>query len=113
MGLERNFRQDVTHWPVTGTDGFGGFAFAEPILLRGRWEEKSEVFINQDNESVLSKAIVYVNSDVTNGDFVALGDFATEEVRVLDPTEVSAFRIRNYGKITDLSALQALRKLWL
>jgi len=105
----RHLNQDVTHWSVSGTDGYGGFTFATPTLLQGRWEEKQELFINQDAEEVLSNAICYLNTDVVAGDYVALGDETAEA----DPTAVEGFRVRSFGKITDLSALKALRKLWL
>lgn len=114
MGIVRNLRQDVTLWPIEGTDGFGGFMFGEPVLRKGRWEDKAELFINQDAEEVLSKSIVYMMDDVESGDYLALGDFASEEVLVLDPGTLSgAFRIRNFSKVTDLSALQSLVKAWL
>ena len=109
MSFVQSLKQDVTHWPVTGTDGYGGFTFGTPVLLKGRWEEKQELFINQDAEEALSQVICYLNTDITPGDFVALGDLTAE----LDPTATTGFRVRNYGKVTDLSALQSLRKLWL
>ena len=109
MGFAHKLLQEVTHWPITGSDGFGGFVFGAPVLLEGRWEEKSELFISEDNESVLSKAIVYLDSDVDNGDYVAQGDHTA----VADPLTVVSYRIRNYGKVTDLRNLIALRKLWL
>ena len=105
----RHLNQDVTHWGIAGTDGYGGFTFDTPVLFKGRWEEKQELFINQDAEEKLSNAICYLNDDVSVGDYVALGD----QSLINDPTTITAFRIQNYGKITDLSALKALRKLWL
>jgi hypothetical protein len=113
VGFARNLKQDVTHWPVTGTDGYGGFTFGAPVLLKGRWEDKQELFINQDSETVLSQAIAYFNTDLESGDYLALGDFAEIDVPILDPSALDAFRIRNYSKVTDLGALVALRKVWL
>ena len=112
MSALRNLNQDVTHWPVNGSDGFGGFLFDAPVKLRGRWEEKAELFITPTGEEVASQAVVYLMDDVTNGDFLALGDFSA----VNDPNDVPtgrAFRIRNYGKTTDLRNLNVLRKVWL
>jgi len=100
---------DVTHWPVTGSDGYGGFTFGTPILLSGRWEQKQELFINVDLEEVLSSAIVYLNTDLSIGDYVIEGD----ETATVDPTTLEAKRIRGLNKITDLRNVIALRKLWL
>lgn len=111
MNLLRNLRETVTHWPVTGTDGYGGFTFGSPILLKGRWEDKNELFITPDHEEVVSAAIVYLNTDIAAGDYLAQGDHAT--VPIANPITVAAKRIRNYGKSTDLRGLVALRKAWL
>jgi hypothetical protein len=107
----RNLREDVTHWPVTGSDGYGGFTFGTPIKLKGRWEEKQELFLTLDNEEEVSKAIVYLNADVAEGDYLGQGDQTTEA----DPTAstADAHRLRQYDKVTDLRALNALRKAWL
>lgn len=111
MGLgTRNLNQDVTHWPVSGSDGYGGFTFGTVALLRARWEERSELFIDFDLEEVASKAIAYIPIDVTNGDYMALGDHTT----TADPTTLpAASRVRNFGKVTDLAGLDVLRKVWL
>ena len=106
----RNLRENVTHWPVTGSDGYGGFTFGTPALLKGRWEDRNELFTNDDLEDEVSKAIVYLNSDVAAGDYIGQGDQTAET----DPTAstADAHRIRQYGKVTDLRALNALRKVW-
>jgi hypothetical protein len=111
MGFAKNLQQDVTHWPLTGSDGYGGFTYGTPIKLAGRWEEKQELFLTPDGEEKLSQAICYLNTDVSAGDYLALGDFATTPIA--DPTTTSGFRARNYSKVTDLRALNALRKVWL
>lgn len=111
MNLLRNLREQVTHWPLTGSDGYGGFTYGTPVLHKARWEDRNELFINADLEEVVSAAIVYLNTDVAAGDYLAQGDHAT--VPIADPVSVAAKRIRNYGKSTDLRGLVALRKAWL
>ena len=111
MNLLRNLRQQVTHWPLTGSDGYGGFTYGAPVLHKGRWEDKNELFITPDHEEVVSAAVVYLNTDVAAGDYLAEGDFAT--VPTANPVTVNGRRIRNYGKSTDLRGLVALRKAWL
>jgi len=109
-GLARKLKQDVTRWPLTGSDGFGGFTFGSPVKFKGRWEDKAELFLNLDNEEEVSNAICYLAGDITVGDYFALGDHTATAV----PTTLDvAFRSRNYGKSTDLRGLNALRKVWL
>jgi len=105
-------KQDVTHWPVTGSDGYSGFTFGPPIELKGRWEEKGEMFLTEENEEVVSKAVVYLGADVDVGDYLAEGKHALIPV----PTALSnprAYRVRQRAKITDLRNLQCLRKAYL
>jgi hypothetical protein len=111
MGFARNLKQNVTHWPLTGSDSYGGFTFGAPTLLQARWEDKQELFIDHNMETVLSNAIAYFDTDVSAGDYLALGDHATTPIA--DPTTIPGYRVRNYGKITDLKGLNALRKVWL
>ncbi len=113
MSLTQKLNHDITHWPVTGTDGFGGFGFGAPVELKGRWEDKSELFLDDNNEEVVSQAIAYFDVDLDLGDFLALGLHAL----IADPTTLTgtsrAYRIRQFNKITDLRNLNALRKAYL
>lgn len=111
MNIARKLRQTATHWPVTGSDGYGGHTYGTPVKVDCRWQDKNEMFLLPSNEEVVSQAIVYLNIDINTGDFLALGDHAT--VPVADPNTVDARRVRNYGKSTDLRAVVALRKAWL
>lgn len=104
----RHLRQDVTHWPVTGTDGFGGFTLAAPVLLAGRWEDKAEQFRTATEEEETSNSIVYLEVDVDIGDYLAEGDHTA----VANPTEVG-HRVRQRNRTTDLSNLTSLRKVFL
>ena len=108
----RGFQHDVTHWPVTGSDGFGGFLFGPPVLLKGRWEDKQILFIDVNGEEMLSSAIVYLGSDIDTGDYLGLGDY-TDPVVVNPTTLTTTFRIRQRDRTTDLRNVRALRKAYL
>ena len=111
MGMaKRHLRQDVTQWPVTGSDGFGGFTYGAPILLKGRWEDKTVLFLTLENEEVASNAIVYLSIDIAVGDWFGLGDLTATN----DPTVISAtYRSRQFHRSTDLRSLQSLSKVFL
>jgi len=108
--LTRNLREDVTHWPLTGTDGYGGFTYATPVKLKARWEDRAVLFVNANNEEVVSQAIVYLGVDISEGDYLGQGDLTATS----DPTTLSGtYRIRQRHKTTDLRNLLALRKAFL
>ncbi len=111
MTLEtRHLKEDVTHWPIAGSDGYGGFTFGTPVKLNGRWEGRKELFLAPDGEEAISRAVVYVSADVIEGDYLGLGDLTA----TADPTDIAnTYRIRNYMKQSDLRNLQSIRKAFL
>jgi hypothetical protein len=61
-------------------------------------------------EEITSSAVVYFDTDIPIGDYIALGDVD----HVLDPTLLhSAYRVRQFRKIPDLRAVQMERKAYL
>ena len=99
---------EITHWPIIGSNGFGGFTFDTPALIEGRWEERTVRFIGPSGEDLTSKAIAYVPSDIDVGDYLAEGDHtATADPTTLD----SAFRAEQFQRITDLRNMDAVRKV--
>jgi len=111
-GFSRHLKDSATHWPVTGSDGFGGFLFGAPVLLRARWEDKAELFLTDNKEEEVSKSVVYLEVDVSTGDYLSEGDHATTPVS--DPSSLTtAHRIRQHGRSTDLRSMQQLHKVYL
>lgn len=108
--VTRNLKEDVTHWPVTGSDGYGGFTFGAPMKVKARWEEKAVLFLNAENEEEVSEAIVFLGVDIAVGDYLGQGDLTV----TADPTTIAGpFRIRQRQKTTDLRNLESLRKAFL
>lgn len=96
--VDREHPQEITHWVVT-PDVYGGYSFAAPVKINGRWEERAELFRTIQGDEEISKAIVYVDTDVALSDYLALGDFtATSDPTTLDTTH----QVRQFDKIPDL-----------
>lgn len=109
MGQERHMKHTVTHWAVTGSDGFSGFTYAVPVTIQARWEEGGELFVTAEGEQATSRAVAYLASDVAIGDYLALGEH-TEE----NPADVEgAYRVLQYYKNTDLRNIRVERKAML
>ena len=114
MNITRNLKHDITHWRVTGSDGFGGSTFAAPVLLKGRWEDKVEQYRNRLNEEVVSHTIVYLLTDVETEDYLALGDYTTTaDPSTLNSSATVARTVEQQHRSTDLRNLVALRKVFL
>lgn len=106
----RNLKETLTLWANTGSDGFGGFTFAAPVTLNGRWEDLQVMFKTPENEEVVSSSVVYTGVDVAVGDYIAQTDLTATS----DPTTISdTWRIRQRAKVSDLRGLQMVRKAFL
>lgn len=101
-----HFIHNATIWRST-PDGMGGYSFSAPIKAACRWEERTELI--PGSETIVSKAIAYLNVDVTVEDYIYPGKTTSA-----DPTAVvGACRVAGYKKIPNLRNLETLRKAWL
>jgi len=97
----------LTWWSVTGGDGFGGDAFASPVVIDGRWEDRQETFYGAlDRRELISKAVVHVDRDIAVGDYLYQGESA-----LASPTTLSgALKVQRFDKVPDLRSLDAVRR---
>lgn len=110
MSIGSKLNQKLTYWVITGTDGFGGYTFGTPILVNGRWEEGQQKFISESGEESVSQAIVYLQDDVSVGDWLGEGDLTA----TLDPSTISGgFRVRGYSRVANLRNTENLRKAFI
>ena len=102
----RSLRQTATYWaPSTRPDGTGSEPdfykekeWSSPAELICKWEDKQELFRNDDGEEMRSKAMVYLDEDVLQGGYLYLGG-STES----DPKAVEgAYEIMSFEVISDL-----------
>ena len=108
--LASNLKHTITHWPVTGSDGYGGFTFGAPTVFIGRWEDRAEQYKDDMNEEHISRAIIYMSGDVNVGDYLANGNYCN----IAQPTDTAiSHRICQYHRTTDLRNLVSLRKVFL
>lgn len=101
------FKQDITWWAVT-PDGYGGFTFGAPSVVKGRWEEKTELFIDNAGVERRSRAIVYLAVQVSPEDYLYLGSSAAT-----NPTTLAAWQVKRSDKTPDLRSATNLNKAYL
>ncbi len=107
--ITRNLKQSITFWSSPTPDGFGGNTFAVRKVIKGRWEDKTVLFINEKGIEVRSNAIVYLKEDAALGDWLFLGSSTA-----VDPTTIDGAReVRNFEKIPTLRAKNFARKAML
>lgn len=104
----RNLNDTCTFWGVTA-DGYDGFTFSAPTIIKCRWEERGELFMNTQGEQEVSNAVVHLASDVSLGGYLYHGESVA-----LDPTSLSGtFRIKRFNKITALRSMGISRVAYL
>ncbi len=108
MRTKQHFKEKATHWVAT-PDGYGGFTYKAPKVLNCRWEERADQFKTPGGQQVVSRAVVYVESDVGIEDYLFLGVSS-----LADPAlEMGAQLVQQFEKTPDLRALDHLRKVYL
>lgn len=108
--ITRNLRQIVTYWSPGVPDGFGGITFGAPIQIKGRWEDRTDLFIDPQGKEVRSAARVYVVQDVALRGYLFLGTSTAA-----DPTveSVGALEIRDFRRTPNLLATEFERRVLL
>jgi hypothetical protein len=107
--LERNLKQDLVYWAPGTPDGFGGKTFITPVAILGRWEDRTNLFIDSNGNESRSSSRVYLKQDVVLEGYLFLGTSTAS-----DPLTVAgAKEIRDFRKIPDLAATSFERRVLL
>ncbi len=92
-----NLRESVTYWERSGVDNFGDPSFDAPVTIKSKWEDRTELFVDNDGREQRSKSVVYVDTDLLIGGYLFRGSSSAA-----DPLSVvGAFMIKDYRKISD------------
>lgn len=65
--------QPAVYWAPGTPDGYGGMSFGSPTAISVRWDEKTQLVINQTGQQVVSNAEIFVTSEKEVGGLIYLG----------------------------------------
>lgn len=107
--------QTAVYWAPSTLDGFGNVSFATPVEIAVRWENKTELFIDNQGKEQKSSAVVYPASAVLLEGYLYLGTLvALSPAEEADPKSVIAAKeIRGVAVSFNIKGTQALYKAWL
>lgn len=108
MDLTNVLRQQITWWPVT-RNAYNELVFAPPEPLGGRWEARTEEFINAEGQRTVSRAVALLSKDVSPGDYLAEGDYSESDPRNVE----GAYRVEAFQKVPDLRVTSFIRKAYM
>lgn len=108
VAYTRNMNQVATYWAPIVNDGFGGKGFAAPILIKCRWENKSNLAVTAQGKELVGIAIVYPDRVLANEGYLALGDQSAQA----NPRDVaSSNEIQFADNVPNLSGTLELNKV--
>lgn len=74
MDLAGKLNQTLLYWAPTLTNRYGNVGFADPIEIKGRWEDHAERIILPDNSVFVSTARMFLLCPVELRGYLWLGD---------------------------------------
>ena len=95
----------MTKWSAGSTDIYGNPTWSSPITLKCRWEDKQIKTKDFQGNDIISNSIVYVNEDLSFGDYIYLG------VSTASSPPAAAKEVRNFSKTPNINATSYERKV--
>ncbi len=119
--ITRMLKQTCVYWALateesaglSDYDDYGQPIITDPVEVECRWEDVNEEFIDAKGTRQLSKAKVYVESDVDVGGILMLGtkDDITDSTNIKE--NEGAYEIKRFDKLPTFKATEFLRTAWL
>jgi hypothetical protein len=100
--LKRAAVQTVVYWSSPVEDGYGGFTYADPVEIEGRWENVQEVVRSTDGSELLAQARCWVEQDVDEKGYLFLGTLNDLDSAGTPDNQEGAVRIIAFSKIPAL-----------
>jgi len=111
MNFELN--QTAVYWERLTPDGLGGWTWEDPVEIAVRWESIVEKYTDVNGVERRSQAKVFLEQDISEGDYLYLGDLDDITSGSLPGNTKGAFQVRRFDKIPDLAGTEFLRRAWL
>ena len=107
-------RQTLVYWANPVNDGYGGETFDDPVEVSGRCEYIEEKILTEKGEEAVSKAHVYVDQVVREGEYFYLGELTDLDSAPVPKLTDGAMRVVAYSKTPALgSSTVILTKVFL
>jgi len=96
--------QDAVYWGNPVNDGFGGYTFDTPVVIKCRWEDMERVYTGQEGQQIQQKAKVIVTQEIDIRGWLMLGtlnDLAMiDSGTYVNPSnEIKAYQIVGVDKV--------------
>jgi len=79
--------QPAVYWGNPEPDGYGGMTYSDPVEIKVRWDDTTEIVTDKDGKERVSKAELLVTDDLSTEGIVWLGS----KEQLLEETGESQF----------------------
>lgn len=100
------YKDTVTYWGAPVASGYGGTAYAAPIELKARWEDRNDEISTPSGDQIITRSTVFVKQDVEVGGYLYLGSSVDADPLVV----AGAQMIRAFIKIPDIRSVEYERR---
>lgn len=102
------FPHTITFWAVS-VNGNGDFTYSSPVIMKGRWEDRQDLFVDAALQEVRSKAVVYTKDPIALSGYIAKGNFTG----IASPNTIpGAYQVRATSQIPSLNGRKQTNKAW-
>ena len=101
----------ITVWEAEDVDSTGETMFSShsPYTIEGRWQERSDVFVNKEGEEQVSRVVIFLDVDIPIGSWFYKGTSVAD-----DPHSVQgAFESQRVAKVASIAGTLIERKVYL
>jgi len=111
--LQRLFTQTIVLWATPVNNGYNTMTFAAPTEIKGRWEDKLDLIVNNNRETQESKAHLYTLADVQKENWVYLGELTDlTEAQLANPKLIDgAYLVMQIETFVNLKGVTIYKKV--
>ena len=101
-------RQPISYWNVSEENRYGERIFSDPVVFKGRWEDRNEEVQLPTGDTTVSRSIVFIpgNIGAQIGGYLAKGD----HTGVMNPVAAGAGEIQSIIEVPSLRTNQVERR---
>jgi hypothetical protein len=115
--ITRMLKGKCTYWPLASAesasgqdfDSYGQPQYGTPVELDCRWENKTVEFVAANGTQQLSKAVIYVSSDVVVGGVLLESELADVSDQENPFNNEGACEIKGFDKMPNIRQTEYLR----
>ena len=110
MGIITTMRRQVcVYWAFSSFDDYGQPTWIAPVEIECRWEDVHEEFIDANEQRQISKAIVYVDREMTVGSVLMLSALDSGVDEDNPKQNDNAYEVRRFERLPNLKNTEILR----